>query len=185
MDGTFINTLINSKDIYITIKEIYDHHKDHGFVNKEDCLYDIYDIIDIYNIPIDSNKLNTILKINRDIINRDSQQKFRQLVEDKFKKCVISGNDIIECDACHIVPLTDDINNNVDNGILLTKSLHTTFDKYLWSINPDTLEVETNNGYNILINNYVGNKIDKKYVTESFISNLEKHYKIFIDAQMS
>jgi hypothetical protein len=43
------------------------------------------------------------------------------------KSCIISNNDYEECDAAHIVPLLDSNNYDVDNGLLLDKSLHSSY----------------------------------------------------------
>ena len=61
-------------------------------------------------------------------------------------KCIISNEDCLyELEAAHIIPLADDDSYDVDNGLLLTRNLHSTMDKLLWAINPDTLIIEIKN----------------------------------------
>lgn len=46
-----------------------------------------------------------------------------------------------------------------NNGLLLETNLHKTFNRYLWTINPDTLEIESDPNK---ITNTVKNNIGKK-----------------------
>lgn len=70
---------------------------------------------------------------------------WRKQVVNRYKRCVVSGVDAIECDAAHIVPFhackgkklgwgTDKI-----NGLLLSKNLHWTFDRLYWSLDPNDI----------------------------------------------
>lgn len=84
--------------------------------------------------------------------NSTNQNKFRENLKARDKVCVISGNEIVE--ACHIIPHRFASDNSgswaqnynrfcfnqdqgisdVRNGILLSKSLHTRFDNYSFTI---------------------------------------------------
>ena len=44
-----------------------------------------------------------------------------------------------QLEACHIVPFSEGSPMCIENGLLLTRNLHSTFDDYTWSINPFTL----------------------------------------------
>ena len=64
---------------------------------------------------------------------------------------------------------------------LIEKNKHSTFDKYLWSINPNTLKIEINNNKNVgFIKKYVDNKVNIKLNDELF-NNLNNHYTNFIN----
>ena len=101
-----------------------------GITNKH--LFDSF--IDIYKSI--SDPLTTEQKI------RSEQKKFRENVVNRDGTCIISNFSSTECQACHIVPVEDGGTYDIDNGLLLNACLHITFDKYLWSINPDTLEID-------------------------------------------
>ena len=81
---------------------------------------------------------------------------FHKGVRERDGKCVISGkiNHLAQWDvwvgfkAAHVFPLEhenlwiDDVVgsskiNSIQNGLLITATLHTCFDQYLFSINPD------------------------------------------------
>ena len=84
--------------------------------------------------------------------NSTNQKKFRENLKARDKVCVVSGNEIVE--ACHIIPRRFASDNSgswaqnynrfcfnqdqgisdVRNGILLSKSLHTRFDNYSFTI---------------------------------------------------
>jgi predicted restriction endonuclease len=112
---------------------------------------------------------------------RKEQSKFRKELLEIYPVCVVSGYDCdTELDAAHIVPHSDGINYNTDNGLILNTNIHRTFDKYLWSINPETLTVECKNNYNVgSIKNYKNKKLNIK-LNSKIKKNLEHHYNIFM-----
>ena len=96
---------------------------------------------------------------------RLSQKEFRKELLKKFNnKCIITNEDCLdELEACHLIPINEEESYNINNGIILTSNLHKTFDKYLWSINLNTLKMKINNNKNIgNIKKYVGNKVNIK-----------------------
>jgi hypothetical protein len=115
---------------------------------------------------------------------RMGQKKFRKELFKKFNgTCIISGND---CDdelvAAHIVPVADEESYDIDNGLLLTATLHNTMDKLLWAINPKTLKIETAKGKNIgQIFQFVGKKVNIQLNTE-LEGNLMSHWEKFTNA---
>lgn len=117
-----------------------------------------------------------------DTKQRLNQSEFREQLLKKFNnKCLITGEDCeIELTACHIVPVKDEESYDIDNGLLLRSNLHNTFDKYLWSINPDTLVIETKPRVRVgNISQYTGQKV-QLVLTPDLRSNLMKHYELFI-----
>ena len=117
---------------------------------------------------------------------RLSQKEFRaQLLQKYNSSCIITGEDCeIELTACHIVPVKDNESYDVDNGLLLRSNLHNTFDKYLWSINPETLTIESKPHVKVgNISQYVGQKV-KLVMTPDLKSNLEKHYQLFTQSNV-
>jgi len=112
---------------------------------------------------------------------RTGQQEFRDgLFKMYSNSCVISGNDcVVELEAAHIVPYAESGSYDLSNGLLLTSTLHGTFDKYLWSINPNTLCVEVAPGKNVgQISDHVGKKVNLK-ISPNLFANLSSHYSKF------
>jgi len=72
---------------------------------------------------------------------RSGQSKFRNLLIVRDAGCIITGITPEECDACHIIPYHVSKDNNISNGILLNKLHHKSFDKYIWSINPENNKI--------------------------------------------
>ncbi len=113
---------------------------------------------------------------------RMGQQEFRDgLFKMYSNTCVISGNVCdVELEAAHIVPYAESGSYDLSNGLLLTSTFHKTFDKYLWSINPNTLLVEVAPNKNVgKISDHVGKKVNLK-ITPKLIANLSSHYSKFI-----
>ncbi len=151
-----------------TINEIYNNLLTYNYSDTDIIIYFMLK----YNINI--NKYDFVKK-------RIGQKEFRNSLINRFGGCIITGSDIF--DACHIVPYSDDANMSIDNGILLTKTYHVYFDKYIWSINPDNYQIEIN--YNMIS---VGDFFIKNLLTTDlgFLINyplmklyLSKHYEIF------
>ena len=77
-------------------------------------------------------------------INRNDR--FCSSVRKKDVSCVLSGNDSIQCECAHIVPLNGDFGqgnfknpellNDPANGMLLSKELHYLYDMFVWGVNP-------------------------------------------------
>ena len=152
---------------------IYKMYKDFGYEDEE--LYQIdleFMLNNIYNIKIIEKP---ILEIRKKRIN---QSEFRKKIIERFNnKCIITGNDCIdELEACHIIPVATNEDYSIDNGLLLEKNIHCTFDKYLWSINPDTFIIEVYGDNCGSIKKYEGKKLD---LSDEIKSNLREHYNIF------
>jgi hypothetical protein len=112
---------------------------------------------------------------------RMGQKKFRSGLFKKFNgTCIISRNDCEdELVAAHIVPVADAESYDIDNGLLLTATLHNTMDKLLWAINPKTLTIEIAKGKNIgQISNYAGKKVNLQLNAE-LEANLMYHWEKF------
>lgn len=155
----------NNKEIY---DSIFNKYKDFDYDDEDIYQFDLEFMLDnIYNIKI----VNTQLK-------RMGQQEFRQKILELYNnKCIVSGNDcIIELEACHIVPVSTEEDYSIFNGLLIERTKHVTFDKYLWSINPDTFIIEVYGDNCGSIKKYEGKKLD---LSDEIKSNLREHYNIF------
>jgi len=141
-----------------------------------------YDDEDIFQIDLDF-MLNNIynIKITDTKLTRMGQQEFRQqLLELYDNKCIVSSNDcILEVEACHIIPVATEQDYSLFNGLLLERNIHKTFDKYLWSINPDTFIVETIGDTSGSIQKYNGKRIILNN-NDELKDNLRQHYNKFL-----
>jgi hypothetical protein len=164
---------------YLVFREIFFNWKQYEYKTQELCYHNLLMIMEnICNLTIDETELNEYLRItDQDELNRMQQNKFKENLFKKYKCCIVTENDIDECEACHIIPLEEKYSYDVDNGLLLTSSLHKTFDKYIWSINPNTSCIEIfSNNKKYMINEYENKKIN---LDKSTIKNLEWHYNKF------
>jgi hypothetical protein len=147
-----------------------------GYTNKEIFINDIELLIQtIYpNLKICSN---TPIRL--------TQTEFRNSLIEKYHKCIITQNETIEeLEAAHIVEFRFNGDTDISNGLLLEANLHKTFDKYLWTINPDTLLVETKpNHITNSIKKYIGKKVNLS-LNPILYTNLKKRYKIFLEKQI-
>jgi len=110
---------------------------------------------------------------------RIEQDKFRKLIKDKYKNCIIKGSISEECEAAHIMEINNGGNYDIDNGILLDSSLHKTFDKYFWCINPYTLLIEVKENINVgSIYQYKNKKINLE-LNEKMKYNLIIRYNLY------
>ena len=152
--------------------------------NKELCssIYSMYkkfnyDDEDIYHIDLDF-MLNNIynIKIVEQRHKRMGQKEFKnKILELYHNKCVVTGNDCLEeLEAAHIIPVSEVEDYSLDNGLLLERNIHVTFDKYFWSINPDTFVIESLNKGTIA--KYQGKKLD---LPKNLKENLREHYNKF------
>jgi predicted restriction endonuclease len=85
-------------------------------------------------------------------IKRIGQGKFRDQLLKRFNsKCIIDPiyfDTEDDCEACHIIPVNEFNDYNIDNGILLGNKFHKRFDKYELSINPETYKLELKSDIN-------------------------------------
>ena len=117
---------------------------------------------------------------------RMGQQEFRdELFKIYSNTCVISGNICdVELEAAHIVPYAESGSYDLSNGLLLTSNFHKTFDKYLWAINPDTLQIEVakddSNTVGTIYKIFKENKQVTLDMNNELYNNLKHRYNKFI-----
>lgn len=124
------------------------------------------------------------IKMYGDIItkNRTGQSSFRKLLVDKYKNCIITGNDADSCHGCHIKPYAvcnEKEMMDINNGLLLDAGIHKLFDNYLITINPTNCRVEVNPKYRK--NQYVQyhNKIING-LSKQTLKYLKRHYSLYL-----
>lgn len=160
----------NGKSCYEIANDILDNYQDYKFGSFQSCM-------DYLNLVF--NKLSICYDFKYTSEKYFRPKRFRSNVIQRDGVCVVSGNDKIQCDVAHLEPLSDNYNFDIDNGILLSTELHRTFDKYLWSINPETHRIEIANGVkNISIIQYIDKELELKLNTNNYLS---KHYDRFIN----
>ena len=138
------------------MNELEEYLLTNNTVNENNYKQFNYDSYEEFKIDLDfllSNIYSDIQIINLQTKEqRLDQDTFRKELIKKYNRCIISNSIDIECEACHIIPYAICKNFDVDNGLLLSSDLHKTFDKYCWSINPNTLKIEINKNINDKLN---------------------------------
>ena len=98
-------------------------------------------------------------------------------------KCIITGS-IKPLEGAHIIPYSECNNFKIDNGLLLKSDIHTLFDNFDISINPNTMKVELTEEMknDEECKKYQNKKIniDNKYI-DDIKNNLKVHYDKFLE----
>lgn len=151
--------------------DIYNNNELFGYSNSDEFKLKLNFLLEnIYDIKLIENKGKRL-----------NQQEFRKQLIDKYKKCIITNSDcLIELESAHIIPLNENNNYDINNGLLIKSNLHKTFDKYYWSINPDNLKIEINNNIDVgEISKYKNFVVNLK-LNYILYNNLKCHYIKFI-----
>lgn len=78
--------------------------------------------------------------------NRTGQRLFREKLIEKFDKCALEGIHPKLCEAAHILPYSECKSKkdkyNVNNGILLSSTMHKAFDRNFFTIDEKTCKVK-------------------------------------------
>lgn len=157
-EGKTIDNLKNYIELGYEDELIFKHHLNFMLNN-------------LYNIKIVESKRKRL-----------NQKEFREQILEKFNnKCIITGEDCIdELDAAHIKEVKDEGDYDIDNGLLLRKNIHSTYDKNHWTINPETLKIEIINKCKNVgsIKDYEGKQINLQ-LNNDLKSNLIERYEKF------
>lgn len=128
-------------------------------------------------------RISSILKNCKPKRNRYLQRIYRENLINKFSKCPISKTHFKLCEACHILPYSNAKKKekfNVNNGILLSSTLHKAFDRNYFTIDEKTCKTK------IIIDNITKDEINeqeiKKLIKENkYIKELDnKESKYFL-----
>lgn len=140
-----------------------------------------YDNEDLYLLHLNFMLKNLYdIKIVENKRKRLNQKEFRECLINKYKCCIVSSETCLdELAAAHIIPINEKENYDIDNGLLLCENLHKTFDKYKWSINPETLMIEIKKNCNVGSIKKYENKILNINMNPILRKNLYEHYKNF------
>ena len=117
--------------------------------------------------------IRTFTSIGKKKRDRNGQKGFRDKLIKKYQKCPLDNINYTLCDAAHILPHSECDNildaYNVNNGILLSSTMHKAFDRNLFTIDENTCKVK------ILEENIL--KIDNKDTkdTKDIKINLEEY----------
>ncbi|HBQ3129299.1 HNH endonuclease signature motif containing protein [Klebsiella pneumoniae] len=91
------------------------------------------------------------LRALRNVQTRPGQGSYSARVIYNFGACCISGStDTLE--AAHIISVADGGSMSATNGLAMTKFLHTAFDQYVFSIDPETLTVVVDKPWRDILN---------------------------------
>jgi len=107
------------------------------------------------------------------------QTKFRNIIIERYKQCIISNYPENECHAVHIIPYVDEEQFDENNGLLMNKIFHDYFDKYNFSINPTTKKIESNiTDPKSTLYKYIDQEITT-LIPEKTWSYIKEHYEIY------
>lgn len=172
-------------DIFYNLEEYFDNCENRIPINFYKRANEFgFSSIELFKCAIEYNMLLRGINFYKEEKERYYQKKFSKKIFARDIKCIVTSKGIAsEFEACHIVSVYDGGDYSKSNGILLTRNLHSLYDKYLWSINPDTLCIDTiSNDENIVgsIVNYLGKKVNLN--PDYFMKiNLQSHWLIFLD----
>lgn len=178
--------LEETEKLYIIIKNIDKNNLDNEFLN----LLEHYDLDTLnFLFKLEHNYIFDIPKYEKKL-KRIHQNKFRNELINLYNRCIITG--VSNFQACHIIPFCNsDYKNKYDkyNGILLKSDLHELFDAYIFSINPNILQIEFNKTFlldnkNKLEYERFNNFIINKNFDEKVIDNLKIHYEKFLQSNL-
>lgn len=121
----------------------------------------------------------------REVSDRGPEQDiFRKNLIVRDSKCVVTQKNISrECEACHIIPYAEGGDFSIDNGLLISSTLHKLFDDFTWSINPSDYTIDILcDDENVVgsILEYAGKKINVK-PNENMTKNLEWHWNKYLE----
>ena len=168
-------SIIDNNSQEIIIKDFLSNFEKYNYDDESEMELDLNILLQV--------KYKNIKKVEeRTELDRKYQKRFKKdLLERYNNKCVISDNDCKdELEAAHIIPVSEHGSYNIDNGLLLSSNLHKTFDKYYWSINPNTLLIEIKDNTNVgSIKKYYNKKLNIE-INHSILKNLSYHYDKFL-----
>ncbi len=159
-----------------------------GIIYTQDLDYTYFDYENYDEMEYDLDFLIETIFQNYKIISsqsetRRSQSTFREGLIQKYGKCIITDTNCLdELEAAHIIPYKEDKHNFfVSNGLLLKSNIHKTFDKYKWTINPDTFMIEVKNNIDVgEIKKYQGTKVNLNQTDILLVNNLKKRYQDYL-----
>lgn len=121
-------------DLDFDFDEIDDEPYEHESLNKP---------VQKELLDLDALSEDNRSRVTRSQVTRVGQQGFRALILDNFYiKCALSGSEepaLLE--AAHIMPYKGAQSNVLQNGLCLRVDLHRLFDRFLISIEPQTLRI--------------------------------------------
>ena len=180
---TIINNYINSLDnnfenlqqLDILFEKLCDKYSSNEINNINNIKFILFD-------RFEYNPMSRTEHIKKICEERDGQNKFREQIILRDKKCLITGDNCEICEAAHIIPYCESKSFEISNGLLLNRCFHKMFDKYMWSINSlGNLEFSND----ILNDDYYDNYLIYNGIKLNFDNNckkyLEIHYKKFLE----
>lgn len=169
MNKTKLEKYLNSiNDKYVDIS-LLDNYEEYGYDSYNDFKLVIEFLFQNFY------KLCIIEKGKK----RLGQDEYRNIIKEKYKRCIITNSIVEECDAVHIVEHHNGGSYDIDNGLLLNSAIHKTFDKNYWTIHPDTMNIIVKENHRGSIKKYEGTKVDI-IMTPKLYKNLTTRYKLFI-----
>lgn len=113
-------------------------------------------------------RIGNILKNCKPKRNRYLQKIYRDNLIKKYNRCPITNTHYKLCEACHILPYSNSKKKekfDVNNGILLSSTLHKAFDRNYFTIDEKTCKTK------IIEKNIIKDDIDKDEIKKLIKEN--------------
>ena len=175
----------NLIDNFLNLEEYFDNYKEKISLNfyKRSLEFD-FDNLELFKSAIEYNMFVRGLNFYKQEKERYYQKKFSKKIFERDVKCIVVGKgNHVEFEACHIVPVSEGGDYTESNGLLLTRNLHKLYDDYLFSIHPETFNIEAISMNEEIIGSiidYLGKKVNLN--PDFFMEiNLKSHWAKFLD----
>ena len=118
--------------------------------------------------------------------NSVKQREFAKKLKEIYKSCVICETEI-PVEGAHIIPFCICENFDIHNGLLLCNNHHALFDKFLFTINPETFnviltqEMIRDKNHAIYANKIIS--IPNEIEIDKLKNNLKYHYDKFVNSK--
>lgn len=142
------------------------------FYDKSIVDFIMYDLFEYAHDDTHQNKQYQSLQTTR-----IGQDEFRNALIKRYGKCIITDDDPQMCQACHIIPFKECNNYQIDNGLLMTASLHKLFDDYDMTIDHINHIIKFSKNYSNW-SRYHGKRLDN--ISNVISKKLKIHNERFI-----
>lgn len=175
LDFAVPNNVDNPERVIIHLSKTRNHTSKQEMLDMhliQELISDAHEVLTLDKSYVDTDTYSQIK-------NRRGQPQFRSELIDRYSgRCAISGCKTIGAlEAAHVIPYSETSSLSPEQGLLLRADIHTLFDLYLISINPNTHKVEISSTCCDYYKNYVGKNVEKLPTVDA----ISEHYRRFVE----